>query len=104
MTPPPVEERLRAAFAARAALVTVHDLRREAPPQGSRRGTRRFRTLAALGAAAAVAAVCVLALLPNDGPLTPAPVLPARTPAHTATPQAPTPAPSTPYVSRPGTP
>ncbi|MFI8767996.1 hypothetical protein ACIGN6_24210 [Streptomyces sp. NPDC053792] len=95
----PVEDRLRAAFAARAALVTSRDLRRAAPPRGRRWGTRRVRALAftALGAAAAVAAVCVLVLLP-DGPVAPDPVLPARTPVHTDAPPVPTPAPEVPVV------
>ncbi|MER7949013.1 hypothetical protein ABTY59_16655 [Streptomyces sp. NPDC096079] len=93
----PVEERLRAALAARAALVTHRDLRRGAPPRGRRRGTRQVRAiaLAVLGTAAAVAAVCVLALLP-DGSKGPDPVLPARTPSHVGTPPPPTPAPAPP--------
>ncbi|MGW4705887.1 hypothetical protein [Streptomyces sp. NPDC004285] len=93
----PVEERLRAALAARAGLVTHRDLRRAEPPRGRRWGTRRVRAVASvvLGAAAAVAAVCVLTLLP-DGAATPDPVLPARTPAPTGTPPVPTPAPAPP--------
>ncbi|MFF9852648.1 hypothetical protein [Streptomyces litmocidini] len=93
----PVEERLRAALAARAALVTPRDLRRDPPPQGRRRGTHRIRAIAltVLGTAAAVAAVCVLALLP-DGPRSPDPVPPARTPARVGTPPVPTPAPDPP--------
>ncbi|MFF7778500.1 hypothetical protein ACFZCG_29290 [Streptomyces tanashiensis] len=95
----PVEERLRAALAARAALVTYRDLRRDAPPQGRRWGTHRVRAVAfaVLGAAAAVAAVCALALLPGRT-ATPDPVLPARSPspAHTGAPAVPTPAPAPP--------
>ncbi|WP_369144645.1 hypothetical protein [Streptomyces sp. R44] len=95
----PVEERLRAALAARAALVTHRELRRDAPPQGRGWGTRRVRAVAVavFGAAAAVAAVCVLVLFP-DGPAAPAPVLPARTPVRTAVPPVPTPAPAAPVV------
>ncbi|MDJ0344449.1 hypothetical protein QMK19_20945 [Streptomyces sp. H10-C2] len=75
------EDRLRAALAARAALVTHRDLCRDAPPQGRSWGVRRVRRVAfaALGAAAAVVAVCLLVLLPGR-PLDPAPVPPARTP------------------------
>lgn len=58
------EERLRAAFAARAALVTYRDLRREEPPRGRSRGTRRVRgfVLAGLGSVAAAAAAYALFL------------------------------------------
>ncbi|MFI8438850.1 hypothetical protein ACIGJO_34995 [Streptomyces sp. NPDC079020] len=75
------EDRLRAALAARAALVTHRDLRRAAPPQGRSWGVRRVRrvVLTALGVAAAVVAVCLLVLLPGS-PLDPAPVPPARPP------------------------
>lgn len=75
------EDRLRAALAARAALVTHRDLRRDAPPQGRSWGVRRVRRMAfaALGVAAAVVTVCLLVLLPGS-PLDPAPVPPARPP------------------------
>ncbi|MEU5426146.1 hypothetical protein AB0H73_11125 [Streptomyces olivoreticuli] len=75
------EDRLRAALAARAALVTHHDLRRDAPPQGRTWGVHRVRRVAfaALGVAAAVVAVCLLVLLPSS-PRDPAPVPPAGTP------------------------
>ncbi|MDH6116171.1 hypothetical protein ABH930_001966 [Kitasatospora sp. GAS204A] len=73
------EDRLRAALAARAALVTHRDLRHDAPPQGRSWGVRRVRgvAFAVLGAAAAVAAGCLL--LPGNPP-DPAPLLPAGTP------------------------
>ncbi|MEU5917281.1 hypothetical protein [Streptomyces sp. NPDC047141] len=95
----PVEERLRAALAARAALVGHRDLRRADPPRGRRWGTHRIRAVASvvLGAAAAVAAVCVLALLPGAR-TAPDPVGPARTPARTDAPVVPTPAPEPPAV------
>ncbi|MFF5286819.1 hypothetical protein [Streptomyces sp. NPDC013171] len=105
----PVEERLRAALAARAALVTYRDLRGDAPPQGRGWGTHRVRAVAfaVLGAVAAVAAACLLALFP-DGPAAPAPVLPARSPVitpappvHTPVPPLPTPSPSGPAVTEP---
>ncbi|MGA5133573.1 hypothetical protein ACPCTO_27605 [Streptomyces olivoreticuli] len=75
------EDRLRAALAARAALITHRDLRRDAPPQGRTWGVRRVRRVAfaALGVAAAVVAVCLLVLLPSN-PRDPAPVSPAGTP------------------------
>ncbi|MGW1511685.1 hypothetical protein [Streptomyces sp. NPDC002394] len=99
----PVEERLRAALAARAALVTSRDLRRAAPPRGRRWGTRRVASVACavLGTAAAAAAVCALVLLP-DGPVTPVPTPPARTPAVTGAPS--TPAPARPSPSPPSSP
>ncbi|WP_406496473.1 hypothetical protein OG936_20365 [Streptomyces sp. NBC_00846] len=75
------EDRLRAALAARAVLVTHRDLRRDAPPQGRSWGVRRVRRVAfaALGVAAAVVAVCLLVLLPGSL-LDPAPAPPARAP------------------------
>ncbi|MCX5201312.1 hypothetical protein OG897_07570 [Streptomyces sp. NBC_00237] len=77
------EDRLRAAFAARAAQVTHADLRRAAPPHGPRWGVRRMRHVAyaLVGAAAAVVAVCLLVLLPGS-PLdpVPVPVPPAQSP------------------------
>ncbi|MFD7118757.1 hypothetical protein ACFWAA_17195 [Streptomyces sp. NPDC059922] len=78
------EDRLRAALAARAALVTHRDLRPEEPPQGRGWSVRRVRgvALAGLGVAAAVVAIYLTALLPG-GPREPAPVPPARTPGIT---------------------
>ncbi|MFI6728315.1 hypothetical protein NRF20_19385 [Streptomyces sp. R-74717] len=75
------EDRLRAALAARAALVAHRDLCRYAPPQGRSWGVHRVRRVAfaALGVAAAVVAVCLLVLLPGS-PLDPAPAPPARAP------------------------
>ncbi|MFD9649116.1 hypothetical protein ACFWWN_37375, partial [Streptomyces sp. NPDC059082] len=80
----PVEERLRAALAARAALVGHRDLRRADPPRGRRWGTHRIRAVASvvLGAAAAVAAVCVLALLPGAPARRPSARGPARRRLH----------------------
>ncbi|MFH9726766.1 hypothetical protein ACH4M4_27940 [Streptomyces sp. NPDC017254] len=101
------EERLRAAFAARAALVTHRDLRRDAPPRGRSWGLRRVRgvALAGLGAAAAVAAACLLVLVPGVAP-DPAPVPPARSPGVDEPQVRPTPAPApaTPSVAEPGAP
>ncbi|MFJ3710897.1 hypothetical protein OG204_23690 [Streptomyces sp. NBC_01387] len=97
------EDRLRAALAARAALVTYGDLRRGAPPQGRSWGVRRVRRtgFAVLGAAAAVVAVCLLVLLPGS-PLNPAPAPPAHAPRVTDPPQ-PTPTgPIRPSVVSPG--
>ncbi|MFF0479319.1 hypothetical protein [Streptomyces sp. NPDC004284] len=95
----PVEERLRAALAARAALVTSRDLRRDAPPRGRRWGTHRVASVAfaVLGTAAAAAAVCVLALL-RGGPVAPEPVPPARPPALTGTLPTPATTPSSPVA------
>ncbi|MFE4371639.1 hypothetical protein ACFRMN_26015 [Streptomyces sp. NPDC056835] len=79
------EERLRAALAARAALVTHRELRHEEPPQGRGWGVRRVRraALAALGVAAAGVAIYLSAQLPG-GPRDPAPpVPPAGTPGIT---------------------
>ncbi|MEU7019690.1 hypothetical protein ABZ990_03390 [Streptomyces sp. NPDC046203] len=77
------EERLRAALAARAGLVTYRDLRHDAPPRGRSWGTHRIRrvavTFTVLGAAVAAVAAGVLALSPGTPPA-PAPVLPAGTP------------------------
>ncbi|MBX9424800.1 MULTISPECIES: hypothetical protein [Streptomyces] len=104
----PVEDRLRAAFAARAALVTYRDLRRDAPPRGRAWGARRVRgvVLAGLGAAVAVAAAYLLVLAPG-GPVTPAPVPPARSPGVGVPTTPPTPrpaAPPTPSVAGSGAP
>jgi len=81
------EDRLRAALAARAALVTYRDLRHDLPPQGRAWGARRVRglTLAVLGLAAAVVAVCLLVLLPGSPP-DPARVIPAGPPGIGAPP------------------
>ncbi|MEV6422252.1 hypothetical protein [Streptomyces sp. NPDC051662] len=75
------EDRLRAALAARAALVTHHDLRPEEPPRGRGWGVRRVRrvALAALGVAAAVVVMCLPVLL-SGGAQAPGPVPPADTP------------------------
>ncbi|MER5968111.1 hypothetical protein [Streptomyces sp. NPDC002057] len=102
----PAEERLRAAFAARAALVTHRDLRRDAPPRGRSWGTRRVRgaAFAALGAAVAVAAAYLL-VLASVGPVAPAPAPPARPPGSSESPVRPTPPPDpatpSPSVARP---
>ncbi|WP_167152530.1 MULTISPECIES: hypothetical protein [Streptomyces] len=84
------DARIRAALLAGGALVTHADLRRDPPPQGRARGVRQVRglALAALGVAAAVVVVCLLALLPG-GPLEPAPVPPARTPGVDRAPSVP---------------
>lgn len=103
------EERLRAALTARAALVTPHSLRPGVPPQGPQRGARRTRAFAcAVLGAAAVVAVCLLALLPADRPGPhPTPVRPAGPPPaseppaprpRTPTPVAPEPLPDPPTV------
>ncbi|MEU5434166.1 hypothetical protein AB0G73_12420 [Streptomyces sp. NPDC020719] len=86
---PNADERVRAALAARAALVTHHDLRRDAPPQGRSWGVRRVRRVAyaVVGAAAAVTAAVYLLVLPGGSP---APAPPAHAPGITE------PAPSTP--------
>ncbi|MFB7666803.1 hypothetical protein ACFC1R_23110 [Kitasatospora sp. NPDC056138] len=75
------EDRLRAALAARAALVTYRDLRPEVPVPERSWGVRRVRRVAfaALGLAAAVVAVCLLVLLPRS-PADPAPTTPAHAP------------------------
>ncbi|MEV4943054.1 hypothetical protein [Streptomyces zaomyceticus] len=103
--PTATEERLRAAFAARAALVTPRDLRRAAPPRGRSRGLRRVRgiALAGLGAAAAVAAAYFLVLTPG-GPSAPVPAPPAGSPGVHDSPAVPTPtpAPAAPSVTDPG--
>ncbi|MFD3332293.1 hypothetical protein ACFWV1_06515 [Streptomyces sp. NPDC058700] len=102
----PVEDRLRAAFAARAALVTYRDLRRDEPPRGRGWGVRRVRgiAVAGFGAAVAVAAAYLLAVAPG-GQVAPAPVQPARPPGIGVPTTPPTPrpaAPSTPSVAETG--
>ncbi|MGE7436108.1 hypothetical protein [Kitasatospora sp. NPDC001175] len=99
---PATEDRLRAALAARAALVTHHDLRHDAPPQGRSWGVHRARrvALAALGVAAAVVAVCLLVLLPGS-PLDPAPAPPAGTPGITEPPPSAPPRPASPSDADP---
>ncbi|MEU6933609.1 hypothetical protein [Streptomyces sp. NPDC046385] len=98
----PVEERLRAALTARAALVTYHELRRDQPPQGRARGTRRVRGLAfaGLGAAAAVAAAYLWGAFPG-GLLSPDPAPPARPPGIV---ERPTPTPARPASPGPVSP
>ncbi|MFI6688306.1 hypothetical protein [Streptomyces sp. NPDC050485] len=73
------DDRVRAALAARGALVTHSDLRRDDPPQGRSWGVARVRRVAfaALGVAATVVAVC---LLVPGSPLNPAPAPPAHAP------------------------
>ncbi|MCX5226667.1 hypothetical protein [Streptomyces sp. NBC_00233] len=100
------EERLRAAFAARAALVTYRDLRRDEPPEGRSWGLRRvrgvaFASLGTVAAAAAVAAAYLFFLVPA-GTLSPTPAPPARPPGVSKSPVAPTPSPVAPSVTGPG--
>ncbi|MFD3994812.1 hypothetical protein [Streptomyces sp. NPDC058548] len=100
------EERLRAAFAARAALVTYRDLRRDEPPEGRSWGLRRvrgvaFASLGAVAAAAAVAAAYLLFLVPA-GTVSPTPAPPARPPGVSESPVTPTPSPVAPSVTGPG--
>ncbi|MFF5921869.1 hypothetical protein ACFY8C_26490 [Streptomyces flavochromogenes] len=100
------EERLRAAFAARAALVTYRDLRRDEPPEGRSWGLRRvrgiaFASLGAVAAAAAVAAAYLLFLVPA-GTVSPTPAPPARPPGVGESPVTPTPSPVAPSVTGPG--
>ncbi|WP_406058964.1 hypothetical protein OG462_18660 [Streptomyces sp. NBC_01077] len=98
------EERLRAAFAARAALVTYRDLRHDEPPQGRSRGLRRVRGLAfaSLGAVAAVAAAYLLVVLVPGSTVAPTPAPPARPPGISKSPVTPTPAVVAPSVAGPG--
>ncbi|MFF9069865.1 hypothetical protein ACF09E_31395 [Streptomyces sp. NPDC014891] len=100
-----VEERLRAAFAARAALVTHRDLRRDEPPVGRSWGLRRVRgvAFASLGALAAAAAAYLLVLVPADG-VSPLPAPPARPPGVGESSAVPTPSPVAPSVTGPGVP
>ncbi|MFJ2788628.1 hypothetical protein ACIQCR_24365 [Streptomyces sp. NPDC093249] len=89
------EERLRAAFTARAALVTHRELRHAEPPRGRAWGTHRVRGLvvAGFGAAVAVAAAYLLVLSPGPvGPRVPEP--PARSPGVVERPVSPTPHPA----------
>ncbi|MEK9520385.1 hypothetical protein MIU24_13390 [Streptomyces venezuelae] len=103
------EERLRAAFAARAALVTHRDLRRDEPPVGRSWGLRRVRGLAfgSLGTVAAAAAAYLLLLVPAGG-VSPTPAPPARAPGVGGSSAVPTPSPvapsATPSVTGPGVP
>ncbi|MFF1509134.1 hypothetical protein [Streptomyces sp. NPDC058326] len=101
-SPSATEDRLRAAFAARAALVTYRDLRPGVPPEGRDRGLRRVRGLAfaALGGAAAAAAAYLFVLAPG-GPAEPVPVPPARSPDVSRPVTAPTPHPAAPSVAHP---
>ncbi|MFB7240480.1 hypothetical protein ACFCXK_37540 [Streptomyces sp. NPDC056269] len=100
------EERLRAAFAARAALVTYRDLRRDEPPEGRSWGLRRvrgvaFASLGAVAAAAAAAAAYLLLLVPA-GTVSPTPAPPARPPGVSTSPVTPAPSPVAPSVTGPG--
>ncbi|MFF2774953.1 hypothetical protein ACFVU3_08595 [Streptomyces sp. NPDC058052] len=101
----PAEDRLRAALAARAALLTHRDLRPAAPPEGRTWGTRRVCG-AAFAAVVVAAALAVLTLLPTG--TSPAPVPPAHRPSRDVTPSAPpsppptrTPGPAAPSVAHP---
>jgi len=62
----PIEERLRAAFDARARLISAHDLSPARPPTGRAWGTRRIRrVLSAVAVTAAAAAAAIAFLLPS---------------------------------------
>ncbi|GHH69020.1 hypothetical protein GCM10018793_00800 [Streptomyces sulfonofaciens] len=113
-----VEQRLRAAFEARAGAVGHADLRRPVPPSTAPRGRLRWTgvpaggTLAVLALAAAVACVVLVAgVLARDGAQRREPVRPAhpsysRTPApHPRPPTRPSPARTGPRPSHalPGT-
>ncbi|GAA1671378.1 hypothetical protein [Streptomyces yatensis] len=108
-TPPPVEERLRAALDARARLIDAHELSPYRPPTGPAWGTRRIRRVASTVAVAAAAAAAVAFLLLSGSPEDHRPTPPARDPrtsppatsvpsSHTGTPTRPSP------TSPPGTP
>ncbi|MFJ9849025.1 hypothetical protein [Streptomyces sp. NPDC101150] len=99
----PVEDRLRRAFAARAATVDVRDLRPAEPPGPHlRRRTALARPwLRRFGlplAAAAAVALGYLTLAPEDPPVRPAP---RPAPAAPPTPVGPTPSPTTPPTGSP---
>ncbi|WP_405538228.1 hypothetical protein [Streptomyces antimycoticus] len=78
-TPPPVEDRLRAALDARARLIDVHELSPYRPPTGPAWGARRIRRVASAVAVAAAAAAVAFLLL-SGSPERPHPAPPARDP------------------------
>ncbi|MFJ6408903.1 hypothetical protein ACIQK9_25615 [Streptomyces hydrogenans] len=97
------EARLRAALAARAALLTPHDLRPAAAPEGRSWGVRRVYG-AVLAAVAVAAAVAALTLLPAG--VAPSPAPPAQAPTRSVPPPSeppatPTPGPAAPSVADP---
>ncbi|MGK3111025.1 hypothetical protein ACPCYV_45645 [Streptomyces mordarskii] len=84
-TPPPVEDRLRAALDARARLIDVHELSPYRPPTGPAWGARRIRRVASAVGVAAAAAAAVAFLLLSGSPEDNRPAPPARDP-HTSPP------------------
>ncbi|MBU3865000.1 hypothetical protein KN815_13220 [Streptomyces sp. 4503] len=108
-TPPPVEDRLRAALDARARLIDAHELSPYRPPTGPAWGTRRIRRVVSAVAVAAAAAAAVAFLLLSGSPQDNHPAPPAGDPrtsppatsapsSNTGTPTRPSP------TSPPGTP
>ncbi|MBB4789540.1 hypothetical protein [Streptomyces nodosus] len=93
-TPPPLEERLRAALEARGQLISAHDLSPAHPPTGNTWGTRRIRRVVSLAAATAAAAAAVVLLLSPNTPDRPRPTPPARHTSPTVTPPTTVPHPS----------
>ncbi|AEM87361.1 hypothetical protein [Streptomyces violaceusniger] len=93
-TPPPVEERLRAALDARARLIDAHELSPYRPPTGPAWGTRRIRRVASAVAVAAAAAAAVAFLLLSGSPEDNRPAPPARDP-RTSSPATSTPSSNT---------
>ncbi|MGA6157780.1 hypothetical protein ACPEIC_31010 [Stenotrophomonas sp. NPDC087984] len=79
-TPPPVEDRLRAALDARARLIDAHELSPYRPPTGPAWGTRRIRRVVSAVAVAAAAAAAVAFLLLSGSPEDNRPAPPARDP------------------------
>ncbi|MFE2444388.1 hypothetical protein ACWDHW_13825 [Streptomyces melanosporofaciens] len=107
-TPPPVEDRLRAALDARARLIDAHELSPYRPPTGPAWGTRRIRRVVSAVAVAAAAAAAVAFLLLSGSPEDNRPAPPARDPrtsSPTSVPSSITGTPNRPSpTSPPGTP
>ncbi|AQW50913.1 hypothetical protein ACIQPP_20530 [Streptomyces violaceusniger] len=99
-TPPPVEDRLRAALDARARLIDAHELSPYRPPTGPAWGTRRIRRVVSAIAVAAAAAAAVAFLLLSGSPEDNRPAPPARDP-RTSPPTTSAPSSSTGTPNRP---
>jgi hypothetical protein len=97
---PPVEERLRAALAARADAVGPADLRPLSPPTGAPR-VRRVVVRRAVAGVLALAAVAALVFFTVHGAPPAHPSRPARSPHPTVGTPSPVPSPAGPRTAEP---